>query len=335
MVFLGKKEGAFEELLEKKWDVATFLSSSVSLDFKLAPYQYKMLRSKGFYKACREKIESQKNIQYLSAEITALKTEGNASKVITTEGTFSSKNVFNSVFDPTALYNQKKYPVLKQHFIGWFIKTKSEQFDPNKILFMDFNIEQKKETRFLYVLPLDSKNALVEYTLFSADLLEKKEYEEGIKSYLKNQRITEYEIEEKEQGNIPMSSFPFDQFNTPSLLNIGTAGGWTKASTGFTFMNTSRNVSKVVSFLKTGKPLNHFNIKNRFWFYDLLFLDVLSKYNSQGSKLFERMFNKNSPLTIFRFLDEKTSFVEELKIASSFSLRQISWFLRALVKRLF
>ena len=333
--FWGKKEGAFEELLEKKWDVATFLSSSVSLDFKLAPYQYKMLRSKGFYKACREKIESQKNIQYLSAEITALKTEGNASKVITAEGSFSSKNVFNSIFDPTALYTQKKYPVLKQHFIGWFIKTKLEQFDPNKILFMDFNIEQKKETRFLYVLPLDSKNALVEYTLFSANLLEKKEYEEGIISYLKNQRITEYEIEEKEKGNIPMSSFPFDQFNTPSLLNIGTAGGWTKASTGFTFMNTSRNVSKVVSFLKTGKPLNHFKIKNRFWFYDLLFLDVLSKYNSQGSKLFERMFNKNSPLTIFRFLDEKTSFVEELKIASSFSLHQISWFLRALVKRLF
>ena len=82
---------------------------------------------------------------------------------------------------------------------------------------MDFNIEQKKETRFLYVLPLDSKNALVEYTLFSANLLEKKEYEEGIQSYLKNQGFTEYEIEEKEQGNIPMSSFPFDQFNTPSL----------------------------------------------------------------------------------------------------------------------
>ncbi|MBT7653681.1 MAG: lycopene cyclase [Flavobacteriaceae bacterium] len=333
--FWEKKEGPFERLLEKKWDAATFLSSSVSLNFELAPYQYKMLRSKGFYEACHKNIESQKNIQYLSAEVKSLKTEGFTSKVLTSKGSFSSKNVFNSIFDPGALYSQKKYPALKQHFIGWFIKTKSEEFNPNKILFMDFNIEQKKETRFLYVLPLDSKNALVEYTLFSADLLEKKEYEQGIKSYLKNKGITEYEIEEKEQGNIPMSSFPFDQFNTPSLLNIGTAGGWTKASTGFTFMNTSRNVSKVVSFLKTGKPLNHFNIKNRFWFYDLLFLDVLSKYNSQGSKLFERMFNKNSPLTIFRFLDEKTSFVEELKIASSFSLLQISWFLRAIVKRLF
>ena len=335
LAFFENKEGAYEGLLLKKWDAATFLSPSVSLDFKLAPYQYKLLRSKGFYKACYEKIKSQKNIQYLSAKVTTLKTKGLTSEVITSNGSFSSKNVFNSIFDPSNLNNQKKYPVLKQHFIGWFIKTKSDQFDSNKILFMDFNIEQKKETRFLYVLPLDSKNALVEYTLFSPDLLEKKEYEEGIESYLKNRGITEYEIKEKEQGNIPMSSFPFDQFNTPSVLNIGTAGGWTKASTGFTFMNTTRNVSKVISFLKTGKPLNHFNIKNRFWFYDLLFLDVLFKYNSQGSKLFERMFKKNTPLTIFRFLDEKTSFVEELKIASSFSLRQKSWFLMALIKRLF
>jgi lycopene beta-cyclase len=67
----------------------------------------------------------------------------------------------------------------------------------------------------------------------------------------------------------------------------------------------------------------------------LLFLDVLLKYNAQGSKLFERMFAKNHPLTIFRFLDEKTTFLEELKILSSFSLIQIRWFLNALIKRLF
>ena len=61
--FWETKEGAFEEMLEKKWDAATFLSPSVSLDFKLAPYQYKMLRSKGFYKACHKKTENQKNIK--------------------------------------------------------------------------------------------------------------------------------------------------------------------------------------------------------------------------------------------------------------------------------
>jgi lycopene beta-cyclase len=132
-----------------------------------------------------------------------------------------------------------------------------------------------------------------------------------------------------------MSCFPFEQFNTPSLLNIGTAGGWTKASTGFTFKNTERKINRLVSFLKTEKNLNQFQTRNRFRFYDLLFLDVLLKYNEQGSKLFERMFAKNHPVTIFRFLDEKTTFLEDLKILSSFSLQQIRWFLSALVKRIF
>ena len=59
--FWGKKEGAFEELLEKKWDVATFLSSSVSLDFKLAPYQYiRCCVQKAFIKPVVKKLKAKK-----------------------------------------------------------------------------------------------------------------------------------------------------------------------------------------------------------------------------------------------------------------------------------
>jgi lycopene beta-cyclase len=200
---------------------------------------------------------------------------------------------------------------------------------------MDFDIPQEKETRFLYVLPLDSHTALVEYTLFSEHLLKLEEYEKGIESYLKTKDITDYIIEEKEQGNIPMTCFPFEQFNTPSLLHIGTAGGWTKASTGFTFMNTRRSIERLLPFLKTDKALDTFTVRNRFRFYDLLFLDVLTRYNAQGSQLFSRMFEKNNPIRIFRFLDEKTSFWEELQILASFSLKQKTWFLKALFQRLF
>ena len=200
---------------------------------------------------------------------------------------------------------------------------------------MDFNIPQHEQTRFLYLLPQDDQHALVEYTLFSKELLEKKEYEEGIKNYLDRIGITNYIIQEKEQGNIPMSCFPFNQSNTSSLLHIGTAGGWTKASTGFTFMNTSRQIERLLGFLKTGQPLTAFHQKNRFWFYDLLFLDVLDKHNEKGSELFIRMFAKNPPLRIFKFLDEKTSFGEELLILSSFSFKQIRWFLNAFFKRAF
>ncbi len=72
--------------------------------------------------------------------------------------------------------------------------------------------------------------------------------------------------------------------------------------------------------------------KNRFWFYDLLFLDVLNRHNEKGYLLFSIMFKKNNPELIFKFLDEKTTFLEELKIMLSFP---VGLFISALWKRIF
>ena len=333
--FWETPQGPFDELLTKKWDYAQFKSSELQLDFQLAPLSYKMLRSSGVYKQLHANLKHAKNTFFKQAEIKEVTSEGNQTRVFTSHESFVAKRVFNSLFDPRLLKKQKKYPVLQQHFVGWYIKTKDPVFDPEKLLFMDFDIPQKKETRFLYLLPLDTKTALVEYTLFSEHLLPLEEYEMGIQSYLKEKGIAEYTLEEKEQGTIPMTCFPFEQFNTQSLLHIGTAGGWTKASTGFTFMNTRRNVARLCAFLKTDQDLKNFKIKTRFRFYDLLFLDVLTRYNSEGSSLFSRMFEKNPPVRIFHFLDEKTSFWEELSILASFSLKQKSWFIKALFQRIF
>jgi lycopene beta-cyclase len=327
--------GSFDSILSKKWSKANFCSEDFDSDFDLNPYQYKMLRSAAFYQSIRNKHSKLKNTIFLHAEVKNIDSKNIMTEVITSEGKFQSKKVFNSLFDPKPMINQKKYPVLQQHFVGWFIKTKKPSFDSSKVFFMDFNIPQVQETRFIYVLPIDKHNALVEYTLFSENLLHFDDYETGIKAYLDSKGITEFEIEEKEQGNIPMTCFPFEKLNCRSLLHIGTAGGWTKASTGYTFMNTRRNIERLIPFLKTDAGLNTFTIKSRFRFYDLLFLDVLNRYNAHGSRLFTRMFKKNPPVRIFRFLDEKTNFIEELKIMASFSLTQKIWFLKALFKRIF
>ena len=326
--------GSFDSILSNKWSKANFCSEDFDSDFDLNPYQYKMLRSAGFYQSIRNKYSKLKNTIFLHAEVKNIDPKNIMTEVITSEGKFQSKKVFNSLFDPKPMINQKKYPVLQQHFVGWFIKTKKPSFDSSKVFFMDFNIPQVQETRFIYVLPIDKHNALVEYTLFSENLLHFDDYETGIKAYLDSKGITEFEIEEKEQGNIPMTCFPFEKLNYRSLLHIGTAGGWTKASTGYTFMNTRRNIERLIPFLKTDAGLNTFTIKSRFRFYDLLFLDVLNRYNAHGSRLFTRMFKKNPPVRIFKFLDEKTNFIEEVKIMASFSFTQKIWFLKALFKRI-
>jgi len=180
---------------------------------------------------------------------------------------------------------------------------------------MDFSIPQKGNTRFMYVLPFSETEGLVEYTLFSENVLQKAEYEEALKDYLENTlQATNFEVLEVEQGNIPMTCYDFASSNSQKLLKIGIAGGWAKPSTGFTFYSTSKKVMALVPFLKTGKPLSQFENKNRYRFYDLLFLDVLFRNNALGSSVFEALFRKRSPQLVLKFLDEQTNLWEDLKV---------------------
>lgn len=87
---------------------------------------------------------------------------------------------------------------------------------------------------------------LVEYTLFSKELLPEQEYEDEIKLYLNNLGISNYSVMKKEKGNIPMTVFPFWKYNEKRVLHIGTAGGWTKASTGYTFKKLLKGQKKLL-----------------------------------------------------------------------------------------
>ena len=114
-----------------------------------------------------------------------------------------------------------------------------------------------------------------------------------------------------------MTSYKFWEQNSKNILHIGTVGGWTKASTGYTFKNTSKKTIQLIAFLKAENDFTHFRKKTRFWWYDLLLIDVLSSYNHLGSKLFSTLFKINSLKNVFRFLDEETIFIEDLRIMLS------------------
>jgi lycopene beta-cyclase len=46
----------------------------------------------------------------------------------------------------------------------------------------------------------------------------------------------------------------------------------------------------------------------------LLLLDILDKKNELGSSIFSSMFHKGNTTVIFKFLDEETSFWEDLQV---------------------
>lgn len=312
----------FDEIISKKWETALFADENFRRDLDLNPYQYKMIRGLDFYNLVFDLISKQENVHFANQKVIDFEELGNHCIVKTETENYTCNKIFNSIYNPNLVKSQTKYPLLQQHFIGWFIKSKEEVFDKNKATFMDFSVEQRGNTRFMYVLPTSSTEALLEYTLFSKDLLPKEEYENEIQKYIQKLGIKDYEIVEKEQGNIPMTSYKFWKHNTKNIINIGSVGGWTKASTGYTFKNTTKKSKELVELLSketdTSASLStsfrKFHKTDKFWFYDLLFLDVLFKRNDLGSTVFSALFKKGNPTLIFKFLDEETTFWEDLQV---------------------
>jgi lycopene beta-cyclase len=322
----------FETIISKKWDVALFADENFSRNLDLNPYQYKMIQGLDFYNLVFDLISKQDTIHFANQKVIDFEELGNHCVVTTDTESYTCDKIFNSIYDDDLAKNQTKYPLLHQHFIGWFIKSKEEIFDRNTATFMDFSVEQKGNTRFMYVLPTSSTEALLEYTLFSKDLLSKKEYEDEIIKYIQNLGITEYEIVEKEQGNIPMTCYKFWENNSKNRINIGSAGGWTKASTGFTFKNTSKKAKQLVQFLETNSDFRKFHKIDKYWFYDLLFIDVLYQNNAIGSRVFSSLFEKGNPVPIFKFLDDESTLLQDLQIILKCPKIE---FIKSLVKRVF
>jgi len=312
--FWEKENSIWEAVVSKKWDSALFANEDFCRNLVLQPYQYKMIQGLDFYNLVFEQLSKENNITFLNEKVTNINELENHVYVATENNSFTCDQVFNSVYNKIAVTNQTKFPLLQQHFIGWKIKTEEAVFNVQQATFMDFSVAQKGNTRFMYVLPTSKTEALLEYTLFSPKLLTTAEYEDAIKEYIEKLGITNYEIIEKEQGSIPMTCYPFWKKNSKRVINIGTAGGWTKASTGYTFKNSDKTSSRLVEFIQQQTDFRKFHRKNKFWFYDLLLLDILDRKNELGASIFSSMFKKGNPSLIFKFLDEETSLIEDIQV---------------------
>jgi lycopene beta-cyclase len=314
--FWDREESLWNSIISKKWDSALFVNEDFKRDLVLKPYQYNQIRGLDFYNFVFETISKQSNITFLNEKVTDINELETHVFVGTEANRYTCDSLFNSIYNKGFALNQTKYPVLQQHFVGWFVKNESEIFHPEQATFMDFSVEQRGNTRFMYLLPISKTEALVEYTLFSENLLPVAEYENEIQIYLRNLGADQYEIAEKEQGSIPMTCYPFWKKNTKRVLNIGTAGGWTKASTGYTFKNSDKKSSALVQFLQNNlsPKMASFHKKSMFWFYDLLLLDILYRHNELGSAIFSSLFKKGNPALIFKFLDEETNLLEDFQV---------------------
>ena len=317
--FWEKGEGVFDEIIHRKWDEIYFAGEDLKKSYPIAPYAYKMVRGIDFYSHYLKRLKSYSNITFRTEVVNDISDQKEKGVTVSTDkGRYFARQVFDSRWTLNklnSLTDPPRYPILQQHFIGWFLKTSKPVFNDSIATFMDFSVAQKGNTRFMYVLPFSQDTALIEYTLFSEKLLNKEEYETAIEDYMAERFPgTDFKVTEKEQGSIPMTCFDFTQLNTWNRYHIGTAGGWSKPSTGYTFMSTAKKTEALIAHLKQDKPLNTFQKRSRFWYYDLLLLNILYRRNELGRPIFESLFKKRKPQLILKFLDEETKWYEDIYI---------------------
>ena len=329
--FWETNKSPWDDIVHKSWQNASVITSNKKIDLKLDPYSYKTIRAIDFYQKAKEKLKQQSNIKFIIEYVTSVD-ESDKLTVNTKENSYIANHVFDSRV-PEEFYTSSNDSIsITQHFKGWIIKTESEIFDDNNIIMMDYRLKDGAQTTFTYVLPFSKTEALVEFTYFNEKVVEEHIYDGFIKQYIKDYlKITDYSVIETEKGQIPMTNFPFETFNTKGITKIGTGGGWVKGSTGYSFKHTEKKVTQIIKNIKANHVPSRNLIKRKYKFYDKVFLKVLQDENHKGEWIFQQFYNKNSIQTMFRFLDEESSFYEEVKIMWSL----FSWsFIKAFFKTL-
>jgi lycopene beta-cyclase len=178
---------------------------------------------------------------------------------------------------------------------------------------MDFDCDQKDSVHFFYTLPYSKTKALVETTWIS-DLNDPtlKDYDNQLKNYIEdNLKIKNYKINYKETGAIPL--FHPKYIKKLNQIEIGTAGGMTRLSTGYTFLNIQEQSKYIRQNINKIREIELFSINKKYQFLDNIFLKVLKKNPKEMPKIFYKMFNCPSN-TVINFLSNKSKILEDFSI---------------------
>ena len=285
----------FDDCVKKSWDNFTINMPNHTkyIECKNTPYQ--TIDSGLFYKKILYSLKKNNNINFFK-DINE----------VNTKNSFIFNSVSNFVDGKDNLW---------QHFSGVEIETSKDLFDEEIFNLMDFDCDQRGNVHFFYTLPYSKTTALVETTWIS-DLnnASLQDYDNQLKDYLKNYlKINNYKINFKETGAIPL--FRPRIKKKENQIEIGTAGGMTRLSTGYTFLNIQEQSKYISQNIENINNTKLFLINKKYQFLDNIFLKVLKNNPNDMSKIFYKMFNC-APNTVINFLSNKSNIYEDISIIS-------------------
>ncbi|MGI4788951.1 MAG: lycopene cyclase family protein [Janthinobacterium lividum] len=303
-----------------QWDV--FSSDGRAASQTSAGIAYTCLRGIDFYDHVLEIISQHPNVTVkLDSPIECC--QANNDDVTVTAGgeTWDADYVFDSCPRPVPCGGL----TFSQRFFGQFIRIATPAFDPARCTLMDFRVSQKHGLHFMYVLPFSPTEALVEDTYVQYAGIEKvtqEQHRQEIRDYLAvNFGVNSFSVQREETGAIPMTTQPFPR-RDGRVFFIGTAGGCSKPSSGYTFTRIQGQCRQLAEASAAGN-LERFCEQTPHWryrFFDTVFLQVLADHPDAFPGYFQRLFSQVSPEALTAFLSETSTWPSDLSILRSLPL---------------
>ncbi|NCO04297.1 MAG: hypothetical protein GW903_08915 [Alphaproteobacteria bacterium] len=300
------------DIIRKTWNSWRFSTSEESWSHISKKYEYVTIASRDFYDKAIQTIKNDKR-QTLILGCAVHTISGNT--IQTEKGIYNAKIVIdtrnnkNIKFEADASFYQV--------FYGYEVKTKSTFFDDTQVGLMTEMKNIKNSFSFLYVLPFSKTDGLIEYTVFTKDLIKpddlRKELNHSIKKLIGD---TNYDIKHIEQAVLPMGPLKMDQKKSSSTyIYAGTQAGALRESSGYGFLNIYNWAISAVINLEKGKDISIYkNRSSMSQYLDRHFIKTLRISPSSSKKIFVTLTKKIQADDFVRFMSETNRLIDLIKI---------------------
>ncbi len=305
-----------ESIISHKWSTWSLMTEQGHYSMEHCFYQYCSVRSEQLSALAAERTSRQANFDIVfDCDIASVNVEDDGFIITTANETLLARQVIDT--RPPAL--SSKHQGLLQCFYGEEIRLDAGVFEPSTVKLMDQLRSSALGIEFVYVLPFSANHALVEFTCFSIDIIDKqtlkKRFAQIIKTIVKQH---DYEVVRIEHAVLPMYSIDQNRHNSQrDLIYGGIAGGAMRTATGYSFLSLQRWAKKCASALTQRTKLDATAlapINSLYQKMDAIMLTVLRTDMKIGVTIFERLFRRVKAERFARFMTEQATFFDILSV---------------------
>lgn len=312
----------FSHLAAKRWHSWTFHTTGAVVEQKTERYPYQCINAADFYEDVLQKISARGNVTLrLGEAVEAYKEHGDETFVQAGQDAYTAHYVFDGrglpPDSPTFEEARREAVWVPQKFLGLRLRSRRAVFDPERCTLMDFSVGQDRGLRFAYVLPMSDREALVENVYLSEAEISPNEHRSELEDYLSTVyelSPDDYLIDGEEKGYIPMTDYTFPRKLGKRTYSIGMLGGESRPSTGYTFLRIQRYCKVLAESTVAGREAPKQTGPARYKLLDKVFLRFMRGHPERCPEVYSRMFRGLSPDTLVRFLTEKSTPVDDLRL---------------------